>query len=93
MADVRQTDSGRVDEGALYAVMAHGLLSSVALIQGAVKMMGEGSLDAEKEARMLAIIDEQSQYLAEALRDIVRGLPPEVVRQLNAIARVPAVGS
>jgi hypothetical protein len=81
----------RLDDAGLYAVMAHGLLSSVALIQGAGRAIDGDHVGPEKRERLVRIIREQADYLADVLRDIVRGLPPDVVRELNALARVPTV--
>jgi hypothetical protein len=70
------------------AVIAHSLISSVAVVSGALHSLlafGE-DLAAEKRRDLLQLALDQAQYLTEVLKDLARGLPPEVIAALDAIA-------
>lgn len=65
---------------ATMAVVAHGLLSSMALINGSAQLLSDRweSLDASRRARLLDTVCEQSTFVIEVLKDLARGLPPDV---------------
>lgn len=73
---------------ATVAVVAHGLLGAVGVIQGAATMLlGRGeSLSDVKKTELLEMIEEQSELLGGVLQDMVRGLPPAVQHGLHAVA-------
>jgi K+-sensing histidine kinase KdpD len=65
-------------DDATIAVVAHGLLGAVGVIQGAATMLigRRDTLPAEKQGELLAMIEEQAGLLGGVLQDMVRGLPP-----------------
>jgi hypothetical protein len=65
---------------ATMAVVAHGLLSSLALINGSAQLLADrwDSLDAARRARLLDTVCTQSGFVIEVLKDLARGLPPDV---------------
>lgn len=70
------------------AVIAHSLISSVAVVSSAIQSLiafGE-DLDAEKRAELLRMALTQAEYLTEVLKDMARGLPAEVIEALDAIS-------
>jgi hypothetical protein len=82
------TDAGRIDErvdlGAV-AVVAHGLLNSMAAVLGGIDTARRiGDLDHDCD-RMLAMASRQSVFVIEVLKDLVLGLPAEVVAHLDSL--------
>jgi K+-sensing histidine kinase KdpD len=73
---------------ATLAVVAHGLLGAVSVIQGAASMLigRSDSLSEEKQLDLLEMIDEQAALLGGVLQDMVRGLPTEVIADLQQVA-------
>lgn len=88
----RQQERARVvtevsSDQATVAVVAHGLLGAVGVIKGAATMLlgrREG-LPPDKQIELLQMIEQQSTLLGGVLQDMVRGLPPEVVADLDEI--------
>jgi hypothetical protein len=75
------------------AVIAHSLISSVAVVTGALQsILAYGDdLAAEKRQELLQMALTQAEYLTEVLKDVARGLPAEVIDALDAIGeRRPA---
>jgi hypothetical protein len=70
-------------DDATIAVIAHGLLGAVGVIQGAATMLigRRDSLPVDKQVELLEMIEEQTGLLGGVLQDMVRGLP----RQLHAV--------
>jgi hypothetical protein len=62
------------------AVMAHSLLGTVAVVSGAAETLRSSwdSLDSNQPEVMLEMIISQSRHLTASLRDLARGLPPDV---------------
>jgi hypothetical protein len=70
------------------AVIAHSLISSVAVVSSALQSLiafGE-ELAIEKRDELLRMALTQAEYLSEVLKDMARGLPAEVIEALDAIA-------
>ena len=70
------------------AVIAHSLISSVAVVSSAIQSLiafGE-DLGAEKREELLRMALTQAEYLSEVLKDMARGLPAEVIEALDAIS-------
>lgn len=70
------------------AVIAHSLISSVAVVSGAIQsVLSFGDeLAPEKREEVLRMALTQAEYLSEVLKDMARGLPPEVIEALDAIS-------
>lgn len=70
------------------AVIAHSLISSVAVVSSAIQSLiafGD-DLGADKRDELLRMALTQAEYLAEVLKDMARGLPSEVIEALDAIS-------
>jgi hypothetical protein len=77
------------EDDALLAVVAHGLLGSVAVCSGAVKtLIAHPDLSPERRAEVLRMAEEQADHIAAVLRDLMRGLPPEGLRALDLLGAV-----
>lgn len=72
------------DQGVV-AVVAHGLLNSMAAVLGGIDTARRiGDLDPECD-RMLEIASRQSMFVIDVLKDLVLGLPAEVVAHLDGL--------
>jgi hypothetical protein len=71
------------------AVVAHGLLNSMAAVTGtATSLLSHWELftdDPDQARELLGRIVRQAQMASGVLEDLVRGLPPEMASTLNAI--------
>jgi signal transduction histidine kinase len=72
----------RADDAAL-AVVAHGLLGSISVIQGAAEMLASSDFDAPVRSRLHELIDEQCRHTTGVLRDLMAGLPGSVILALR----------
>lgn len=72
-------------DDATMAVVAHGLLSSMALINGSAQLLSErwDDLPPDRRARLLDNVATQSAFVIEVLKDLARGLPPDVEAALR----------
>ena len=70
------------------AVLAHALLSSVAVISGALESLLSFGDDLSLEQRLdlLRMAVSQTDYVSEVLKDMARGLPAEVIEALDNIS-------
>ena len=70
------------------AVMAHGLLNSMAIIGGAARTLQEAwdSLPVHERERLLAMIAEQAEHVSGMLGDLARGLPVGVLEELQSLS-------
>ena len=75
-------------DDATIAVIAHGLLGAVGVIQGAATMLigRRDTLAADKQVELLEMIEEQTSLLGGVLQDLVRGLPPVLKHRLEAVS-------
>lgn len=71
----------------LMAVMAHGLLSSMSVVTGSLGLLRDAwhELDEDERNNLLTKAEEQALHVGAILTDLVRGLPPEVIRQLDEL--------
>jgi hypothetical protein len=78
------------------AVIAHSLISSVAVVTGALQSLlayGE-ELPSDRRQSLLQMALTQAEYLTEVLKDVARGLPAEVIDALDGIGeRRPSLES
>lgn len=78
----------RDDHDPTTAVIAHSLISSVAVVSSALQSLlayGE-DLSPEKRQELLRMALGQAEYLTEVLKDVARGLPTEAIDALDAIS-------
>lgn len=75
-------------DDATVAVIAHGLLGAVGVIQGAATMLlgRRETLSVDKQIELLEMIEEQTGLLGGVLQDMVRGLPPVLQHGLHAVS-------
>lgn len=75
-------------DDATIAVIAHGLLGAVGVIQGAATMLlgRRETLPVDKQVELLEMIEEQTGLLGGVLQDLVRGLPPVLQHNLEAVS-------
>lgn len=71
------------------AVIAHGLLGSLAVIAGAASTLKEHGrrIDAATRDTLLQMIITQVDHVSSVIGDMARGLPPEVLRALEDLGR------
>ena len=73
------------------AVIAHGLLNSMAVLAGTATAMMQNwekvSADPEQARQMLERIERHARLASGVLEDLVRGLPPDVANTLASIDR------
>jgi hypothetical protein len=69
------------------AVIAHSLISSVAVVTHALQSLIDYGHDFDEARRrhLLAMALTQAEYLSEVLKDMARGLPADVIDALDAI--------
>ncbi|HVF74638.1 MAG TPA: histidine kinase dimerization/phospho-acceptor domain-containing protein [Acidimicrobiales bacterium] len=69
------------------AVVAHGLLNSMAIISGAAHTLAEAwdNLDGDRRRQLLNMIGDQAEHVSELLGDLARGLPPGVRYELDSL--------
>ncbi|MDQ1373007.1 MAG: hypothetical protein QOJ09_345 [Actinomycetota bacterium] len=69
----------------LMAVMAHGLLTAMSVVTASIGLVREAwaELDPAERDSLLAKAEEQALHVGAVLGDLVRGLPPDVIRQLD----------
>lgn len=69
------------------AVVAHGLLNSMAVICGAATTLRESwdELDAKARDDLLVMIESQGDHVTAMLADLARGLPAEVIALLDSL--------
>lgn len=74
---------------ATVAVLAHGLLNSMAIISGAAATLREAwdELDDPRRDNLLRMITDQAGHVSEMLGDLARGLPLGVLQELDALSQ------
>ena len=74
------------DDG-LLAVVAHALLGSISVVLGAVETLESHWADLDDKTRneLLEHAAVQARYVSESLKDLLRGLPEEVIEALDAL--------
>lgn len=81
------------DDG-LLAVVAHSLLGSISVVVGAVETLDAhwDDLDDSTRSELLQHASVQARYVSESLKDLLRGLPEEVIDALDALRAGDAGG-
>jgi hypothetical protein len=86
VSDERGTDATEVDS--TLAVVAHGLLTSMSVIQGANLMLRQDwerfSPDRRLELLDMALV--QADHTIGVLQDLMRGVAPDVAAELDRLA-------
>ena len=76
--------SSDLEDRAVVAVVAHGLIGSIGAIRLAISTLKQwDKLEPEVRAQMLDIADKQAVFVSELLADLVRGLPEEALGALE----------
>ena len=80
---------GEQDDDALLAVVAHSLLGSMSVVVGAVETVQQhwDRLGEDTRQQLLHDAGVQARYVSDVLRDLLRGLPPEVIAVLDGLER------
>ena len=73
------------------AVLAHGLLGTVASLVGAADRLAERwpTIEERERAMLLEAVHDHACWINDVLLDLVRGLPKDVMAALDHQARVP----
>jgi hypothetical protein len=73
------------------AVLAHGLLGTVASLVGAADRLTNSwpSIDEGERSMLLDAVRDHASWIGDVLEDLVRGLPKDVIAALDHQARVP----
>ena len=73
---------------ATVAVVAHGLLNSMAIISGAAATLQEAwdVLDEARRQSLFRMITDQAHHVTDMLGELVRGLPVGVLHELDALS-------
>jgi hypothetical protein len=81
--------SDELDESRLVGVLAHGLLNSMAVVQGTLAtLLARGDqLDDETFAKLVTTAISQADHVSESLRGLVQGLPHDVMIFLDDLDR------
>ena len=74
---------------ATVAVVAHGLINSLAAARVAVHLLsqGHGTLSVERHRALCAVVDRQTAHVTGVLQDLVQGLTPEAAALLAGLER------
>ena len=69
----------------LMAVMAHGLLTSMSVVTASLGLLRDAweDFDADERETLLAKAEQQALHVGAVLTDLVRGLPADVIKQLD----------
>jgi hypothetical protein len=80
--------SGPTEFDATLAVVAHGLLTSMSVIQGANLMLRQDweRLAPERREELLDMALMQAHHTVGVLQDLMRGVPPELTAELDRLA-------
>jgi hypothetical protein len=74
------------DSDASTAVVAHGLLSNLAVVRGVTRMLlGDPALGQSEREKLLSILDVQVDLMQGVLTDLVRGLPSQALAALDEL--------
>src|SRR3954447_9022720 len=73
---------------ATLAVVAHGLLSSMSVVQGANLMLRDDweRLAPGRREELLDMAITQSQHTIGVLQDLMRGVPPDIAAELDRLS-------
>jgi signal transduction histidine kinase len=75
------------DAEATLAVVAHGLLTSLSVIQGAILMLRDDAdrLPPDRQAELLEMALIQSGHTIGVLQDLMRGVSPDLAAELDKL--------
>lgn len=75
------------DTDATLAVVAHGLLTSLSVIQGAILMLRDDGdrLTPDRQEELLDMALVQSGHTIGVLQDLMRGVAPELAAELDRL--------
>lgn len=75
------------DAEATLAVIAHGLLTSLSVIQGSILMLRDDAdrLPPDKQAELLEMALIQSGHTIGVLQDLMRGVSPDLAAELDRL--------
>lgn len=78
-----------VDEAALVAVIAHGLMGNVALVRATAGLLREGyqQMSPDEREEAWSLLTGQADHIGAVLLDLVRQLPPESVAAMERAIR------
>ena len=67
----------------LSAVLAHGLLGNLHVIQSVLALLASDRVSVEERPNLQAMAEAQIELMVDVLRDMARGLPADVVEFLD----------
>ena len=79
---------GRPSDGGSFPVVAHGLLNSIAVVQGIANIIAEDGEDMSA-AQLRSWVDRMKQHtslMAGVLQDVVRGIPSDILVALDDLS-------
>jgi EAL domain-containing protein (putative c-di-GMP-specific phosphodiesterase class I) len=78
----------RIDPDPAAAVMAHGVMNSLACVTTAVDMLrsGDGTLSTEELRALTSVLHRQVKSISDTVKHLVRGLPREAIEALDQLA-------
>lgn len=77
------------DDDGLLAVVAHGLLGSLASCAGALStVLAHPDLGEAHRRELLLLAQEQTEHMAGVLQDLMRGASPETLAALDTMGRL-----
>ena len=84
---VRDASADTAIDADTLAAVAHGLLNSLTVISAAATALagGENFLERDRSDSLYDLIQTETGFIAAILGDLVRGLPPAVVAELDAM--------
>jgi hypothetical protein len=78
-----EAESSEAD--ATFAVIAHALLNSMAVITGTISTLMDADLPPARRADLLARALGQAEHVTGVLQDLVRGMNPTLVQALEQL--------
>jgi hypothetical protein len=83
------------DADATLAVVAHGLLTSLSVIQGANLMLRDDweRLPAQRRTELIDMALVQAQHTIGVLQDLMRGVAPDITIELDRLASERRTGN
>lgn len=75
-----------------FAVVAHGLLNSLATISMTLGTSSDQRLSSAQRASMVDAARRQTDHVIGVLRDLIAGVPPEIINALDRLSVRGEVG-
>lgn len=76
---------GPSEADAILAVVAHGLLNAMATVVGAATTLRREDLPPDAFDQLLSMVIESSDVVVEMLKDLIRGVPEDVLDALDLL--------